>query len=255
MKRILLASLVCLITACLGAGYFYHVGRIASAGIAGMTCDTLVIEISDLDGNGPLTVEQVEQAVGKDLIGHRLADTDIEEIESRIDSLGEVVSCEVFYDGKSLKASVGQRKAALKFVTESGLAYYSDASGYLFPLRTQVDVQTLCGRIPLRIGEDFKGYLSDSDERLWLSGALSFASYLDCHDYWNRLADTLAIGPGGELTYVPKVGGIRFLMGDFGSIDEKFEKITYYYKAIAPLEKAAHYRNVNLKYKGQIICK
>ena len=46
-----------------------------------------------------------------------------------------------------------------------------------------------------------------------------------------------------------------FIIGQPTSLEEKFEKMGKYYKVIIPEKGSDAYRTVDLRYKGQIVCK
>ena len=63
------------------------------------------------------------------------------------------------------------------------------------------------------------------------------------------------IEENGELVLFPRSGPQRIIFGDSGNLEEKFEKLYTFYAQIVPVAGWNKYSEVNLKFRGEIICK
>ena len=59
----------------------------------------------------------------------------------------------------------------------------------------------------------------------------------------------------GDIALIPRKGKEIFIIGQPTSLEEKFEKMGKYYKVIIPEKGSDAYRTVDLRYRGQIVCK
>ena len=67
--------------------------------------------------------------------------------------------------------------------------------------------------------------------------------------------EMIKVESNGDLVVVPAEGKERFIVGRPEAIPEKFAKINEYYRRIKPSVEEDMYSSVNVKYKGQIICR
>ena len=58
-----------------------------------------------------------------------------------------------------------------------------------------------------------------------------------------------------DLILIPREGNERFLFGQPDNFKAKFERMKKYYTAVVPEKGADKYRQVDVRYKGQIICR
>jgi len=180
-------------------------------------------------------------------IGEVLDSLNLMSIENLIDSLPEVRKSEAWTtrDGV-LHIKVRTYEPQLVFSRGSRKLFCS-GDGYLFCSR-QFDgrgIREIYGELPfLPSGKDH-GFLRGEEEKAWLAGVLDIAG----RDFDGRIE----IIAGHELILRPDSREEIFLFGQPEEIDVKFRKIERYYEKIAPLEQ--NYKTVNLKYKGQTICR
>ena len=72
---------------------------------------------------------------------------------------------------------------------------------------------------------------------------------------WKRIIVQIHVDKNEDIILVPRDGKERFVIGKPTDIVEKFEKMKKYYTAIIPKAGSEQYKVVDLRYKGQIICK
>ena len=255
IKRILLSTAIAITVLGLCGGYFYHVSRIERSGRDSLICRNIEISVRDSAINRIITASQIRSVIGDGFLGMAVNSIDLNEVETRIDSLGEVLFSRVYPTSNSMIIEVMPRTAAVRFITDGGQHYYSDATGFLFPVESSVNTPVVTGKIPLRTGKNFKGYSIDPQERQWLKGILRFTSYIESNSYWKEMTSHVNIDEKGEIELYPLKGNVKFQFGKPEDLTEKFAKMELWYKAIAPTPKAASYSSVNLKYDNQIICR
>ncbi len=72
---------------------------------------------------------------------------------------------------------------------------------------------------------------------------------------WDKRLKYIRVESNGDLVAVPMEGREQFILGRPEAMPEKFSKINEYYKRIRPSVEENYYSSVNVKYKGQIICR
>ena len=223
-----------------------------------LDCRALAVEIADSSRMRFVSPADV-RAYLKDsvvFIGRRLDSIDLTGIERLLDHKSAVRKSEAWLsDNGTLHIRITQREPAVRF-QQGERGFYADSEGYLFPLsHYSARLVIVDGAVPLRFGAGFKGEPESPEERAWLRGILDMAAYMAGSRIWSENIAQITVRPDGDLILIPRTGGERFLFGPPQRIREKFDKMRDYYEYIAPSKEAGHYRTVNVKYKGQIICR
>ena len=72
---------------------------------------------------------------------------------------------------------------------------------------------------------------------------------------WEGRISKTQVQDNGDLVLVPVEGKEKIIFGRPENAQEKFAKVNEYYKRIKPAVEEGYYSTVNVKYKGQIICR
>ena len=192
VKKILLTSLVILLSGGLLGSWFWYVGRLEARGRSEADCRR--VDVILLDSLESRVVDRMEmhRFVSSRVLGQRTDTIDLHGIEQAVRSRGEVMSAEVYVrDPHTVAVEISQRKPVVRF--EKGAEHwYSDPEGYLFPVVHAVDVPVVTGNIPLSPGPGYKG-LAPSESRQWV---------LDIVDLAMEISDKQ-----GQKRYHEKTGG------------------------------------------------
>ncbi len=186
--------------------------------------------------------------------GQRLEDVDLVKMEDILRSKGAILESNAWTgDDGTLHVEITQRAPVVRFQIGT-LGWYADASGFLFPLqeRFPVRVPVVDGDIPLTLTPGFKGFPQSDEELEWLLRMTALATQMK--GFWNGKISQINVAPDGELMLIPRVGDECFRFGSPTGIDEKFERLRLYYEYIAPSRESA-YKNVDLRFDGQIVCR
>ena len=257
LKRILLTTLFCLLTAGLGGAYLYHAGRYAHQRAQEELCTGINVILADSIENRAVVRQDIIEMLdgGRGLIGHRMQDIDIYGLESSLAEKGEVRSVEVYGDmNGAVNIILEQRHPVMRFENGSK-KFYIDSTGYMFPVHNVANVPIVTGRIPVTYSSGQQGYPKTAGERNWIDGMIAMGDYIESHDYWHRMVEQLDIADNGDIHLCTRDSKYDILFGDATDIERKFSKLTAFYRSVAPLEEASHYKSVDLKYKNQIICR
>lgn len=225
-----------------------------------ITCHGAEITILDSTRNGFVSKGDVKGYLDKEYgtyIGEPVGEIDLQKIEDLIDSKSAVLKSQAFVtkDGM-LHIDVTQRKPIVRFQKSDG-GFYADAEGYIFPLQRSYasHVQVVDGNIPLAADSGFKGAIADPEERAWFYSMMSVINHMESSRLWKDKIVQINVDEDGGLILIPREGNERFLFGKPEDISGKFRKMEKYYTHIRPAKGDGHYAVVDLKYRGQIVCR
>lgn len=188
--------------------------------------------------------------------GLPLDSVDLGRIEKLICSHSAVRDCEAWItDDGVLHVELSQRQPVIR-LEDGQNACYADETGYLFPLQSRgsVQVPVVNGKVPFTVQKGFKGYLEDPEKALWLNRVIGLVDYMK-DGVWEKNIRRISVRSDGELLLYPAQGNEVFLFGAPVRIEEKFKLMSAYYRSIAPSKEPGYYSRVDLRYRGQVICK
>ena len=188
--------------------------------------------------------------------GLPLDSVDLCRIEQIIQSHSAVKDCEAWLtDDGILHVQLSQREPVVRF-DDGKNGYYADATGFIFPLqaRGEVDVPVVDGQLPLRIPRGFKGEPAEEAEKQWLAQMVDLACFMK-GSVWEKNISHISVSADGNLTLYPAQGQERFLFGPPVRIEEKMNLMGRYYDTVAPSQAPGYYRTVDLRYRGQLVCR
>lgn len=227
---------------------------------APLTCKGLNVVISDSLTNRFVSAEDVRKYIDSEFgeyVGCHIDSIDLRKVEEILDGKSAVLKSEAYTtpDGM-LNIALTQRTPIARFITQGG-GFYADSEGFIFPLQDSYAsrVHVIDGQIPVRIGRDFKGWLEEGPQKEWLEKVLEVVRYMEGNRTWKDKIVQINVKEGGELVLIPREGNEKFHFGQPDAIKEKFERMELYYTSIIPAKGTDYYRNVNVEYDGQIVCK
>lgn len=225
-----------------------------------IVCKGVKITVLDSAENSFVSVADVRQFIDRSygkIIGEPLDSIDLVKIEKIVDGRSAVRKSEAFVTRDSiLNITVTQRRPVVRFQKKDG-GFYADAEGYIFPLQNSYasHVQIVDGHIPLAANSGYKGDIEDPEERAWFSSVMNVINHMEGSKVWKGKIVQISVDENGELTLIPREGNERFLFGQPHSLEEKFSKMEKYYTTIIPEKGSDHYRSVDVRFEGQIVCK
>lgn len=246
MKKALRISLygIFILAFMAGMGVLLHIVAENRHSIA---CSSIKIDIA---GSGAFATEESLQ---KDIdnfygiyVGQRIEEVRTAEIEKMISLKPAVQNCEVWItDDGVLHVLVCEREPVLRFDFK-GKSTFVDRTGTLFPPQgSKCDsLQVLAISCDPARGAD----------RQWLEDLLTVAEKVARSKSWKERISGYMVEDNGDLVLLAS-SGERLIYGNFSRMEEKFDAIERYFTQIAPKHADSPYKSVNVKYKGQIICR
>lgn len=221
--------------------------------------ETLEVIVKDSLERKFVAKEDVEKWLDKEYrayAGLRLDSVNLGKIESIVLGHSAVRTCQAFLtDDGTLHIELTQRQPAVRF-DEGTNGYYCDAEGFIFPLqaRGSVEVPVVDGALPLHVTRGFKGAPATDAEKEWLQKILAMAAYMK-GTLWEKNIDRISVQKDGNLVITPVAGKEKFFFGPPVRIAEKFSLMDKYYTTVAPSKEPGHYSTVDVRYKGQLVCR
>ena len=225
-----------------------------------LKCTGLQVRIVDSLENSFVSRADVKKFLDREYgtyIGMPLDSLDLVKMEDIVDSRSAVMKSQAYVtkDG-TLHVDVTQRSPVVRFQKKDG-GFYADAEGYIFPLQSSYasHVQVIDGNIPLAANSGYKGCISDKKEMEWFKRMMDLVNFMETSKTWKDKIVQIHVADNGDIALIPRKGKEIFIIGQPTSLEEKFEKMGKYYKVIIPEKGSDAYRTVDLRYRGQIVCK
>ena len=220
---------------------------------------TLEVTVLDSLDRGFVAREDIEQWMDKEYrayAGLPLDSVDLARIEQIVLGHSAVKACEAWLtDDGILHVALSQRAPVVRF-DDGTNGYYADATGFLFPLQARgtVDVPVVDGHLPLTVPRGFKGEPSAPSEKEWLQQVVAFVGSMQ-GTVWEKDIRRMSADGNGNLTLYPLEGRERFLFGQPVRTAEKLALMGRYYDSVVPAREPGYYGTVDLRYRGQLICR
>lgn len=175
----------------------------------------------------------------------------VAEMETRLRSHPQIERVDVFVDARQrVTVRIEQPEVLLRVIDRNGANYYISTSGRKVPLSRHYTprVPVVTGDIPL-----FQDSLVREEGHV-LKQLHELGLTLREDSFSQALVEQIHYS-GGEFTLVPKMGRFRILLGDARGLDNKLDFIRTFYRDILPAAGWDTYSLVDLRFKGQIVCR
>lgn len=255
LKYILLATGAAVIAVCICCSFM--AGRQLRSTY---TCQGLEVTIKDSLENSFVSAADVKAYLDREYgiyKGIPLDSLDMVRIESIIDGRSAVKKSQAYVtrDG-ILHIDVTQRKPVVRF-QKAGGGFYADKEGYIFPLQKSYasHVQIIDGNIPLAANSGYKGELQNDREKKWFKDMMELINFMEDSRTWKDKIVQIHVNGNRDLILIPREGNEHINFGQPDNIEEKFAKLEKYYTSIIPAQGNGRYTKVDLRYRGQIVCR
>jgi len=196
--------------------------------------------------------------------GQRRDQLQTEAIEKFISSISQVKKVEVFQflDG-SWKIDVDMRVPIARIFNKFGESFYLDEEGNTMSLTQSHTARALVfsGEIKDKKSSISVAKIINNDSLISirkLDDIYRISSYV-CNDpLFHSLIGQVYLNKSGDFVLIPLVGDQKIIFGSAYSdseVEEKFKKLKIFYKEAMPYEGWETYKEISLKFDGQIVCK
>ncbi len=198
-------------------------------------------------------LEAIETNYGFVLEGTPIAELEVGRLEQMIEKDPFVADADVFVDAEGrVQIEIVQREPAMRIISNNGQNYYLDNNGAKMPLSEHFSARVLVatGNIP-PYSDDFM----DPEKENTLKELFALHTDLLEDEFMNALIEQIYVSNRGEYILIPKLGDQKIILGTYDNIADKFKRLKVFYKEGMPYEGWQKYSEINLKYKGQVVCR
>jgi cell division protein FtsQ len=194
----------------------------------------------------------------------RVNQLQIHSIERSIAAMAEVKNVNVFkHIGPHWEVKLELRKPIARIFNTSGQSYYLDQDGFmmyrsrLHTARVLVFSGAIRDVYNPRVNCDFinNSNLKSSQK---IDQIYRISNYV-CNDpLMQQLIGQVYLEPDGDFILIPMVGDQQIIFGparNTKEVSDKFERLTHFYKEALPREGWNKYKEISVKYDGQIVCR
>jgi cell division protein FtsQ len=180
-----------------------------------------------------------------ELQGIPLKKLDFTEIEELLESNPFIEKAEVYSSAKGvIDVEIEQREPLVRVVNNSGVSYYLDVNGFKIPTSSKFTPRLVVAT----------GSIESTGDSAVLGQLIRLCRFISSNEFWKAQFEQINVNHMGEFELVPKIGNHIIMIGKTEDLENKFNKLTIFYKEVLKNFDGDNFRMVNLKYKDQIIC-
>jgi cell division protein FtsQ len=218
------------------------------------TCNKITINILDKDQfqfvKEPTVLKIVNKDIDDNLIGRKVAQIDLVEIETRLSKNPFIKDAEAYFDmDGNMTVDLHQRRPIVRAIDPLNQPYYLDDEGKRMPMNEEYTPY-----IPIATPGtvDIRGF-KDSILRKYDSTLFILATAIQKDSFMRALTGQIVVEQGNEMTIIPRLGNFEINLGDVSDLDDKFLRLRSFYQVSLPAAGWNTYKKISLKYKNQII--
>ena len=193
---------------------------------------------------------ELDRGLGYQIIGQSFKTIDLGRIESLLEKNPFVKDAEVYIDGRNeLGIKIVQRKPIVRVISNRGEQYYLDEEGNKLPLSKHfaINIVTATGDYPSFSPEFLTGDNS-------LHDLFDLCTELEKEPFLKSMIVQVHVNLKKEFTLVPMIGDQKIIFGEFDDSMKKWKKLKVFYKEAMPFVGWRKYRNLDLRFRNQIVC-
>jgi cell division protein FtsQ len=192
------------------------------------------------------------------VLGEVVRNLEVKKIESRIATIRELEKAEVYMtvDG-ILHVDADQRDPIMRVITTFGNSYYIDKHGIIIPHSESYTPRlvVISGNIELPDDCIGRGEIYSLPDNKLIKQAYKMAAFINNDDFWSSQIEQVFVNSKQEFELVPRVGRHIVKFGNQMRMENKFNDLKVFYLNALPEMGWEKYKEINLRYDGQIVCK
>ncbi len=224
-------------------------------------CNRIEIDIKDSLDNALVSSDMLFSLIHNDdnlRLGTPMSEIDIESIETQLKEINELSSVEVYstIDG-TLHVEADQRDPIVRIITSYGNSYYIDDTGVIIDHSSDYTPRVLVvsGAISVPDKAINKGNVNSLAKTELLVEILDLVKEINSHDLWSSQFEQLWVSEDGNVELIPRVGNQVIKLGNPEGYRQRLKNLEAFYKDAIHDVGWNSYREINLMYEGQIVCK
>lgn len=196
-------------------------------------------------------VDRILQADNHPLIGRRMENINIHDLEKRLRSNPFIEFAKVYADMDGIiNVEISQRQPVLRIINRYDQDFYVDQHGLKIPLSANFTARVLVANG--FIDELFANRVDTLHTALAME-LFRAADYIRGDSLWDAQVAQIYVNKDREIELIPRVGNNRILLGNADSLDTKFRNLLVFYKKALPQVGWDAYKTINIKYANQVV--
>jgi len=218
------------------------------------TCRSIVVNIDNQFENYFVNEKDVVNLLtsgGKMIVGAKMNELGLRQIESRLENHKFVRNAEAYKDLKgNLIINIDQSRPVARIIGKKMPDRYISARGRILPTSRSFTtrVMLITGPWPDNPG------LNNMNDTETSRGLLELIRYINDDPFWKSQIAEMHIDKRGEITIYTQVSKQLVEFGKPENIKNKFRRLKIFYKKILPTKGWNSYEKVSIKYNNQIVC-
>ena len=196
-------------------------------------------------------VEGILRFNSNTLIGKKLDNIDIHDLEKRLKANPFVEGARVYMDMDGIVwIEVDQRQPIMRIMNQFDQDFYVDEHGLKLPMSDNFTANVLAANG--YIDERFSGKV-DTLKTTLAKDIFKTISFIRKDSLWDAQIAQVYVNQSHEIELIPRVGNQRILLGNADSLETKFHNLLVFYKQALPQVGWDAYKTINIKYANQIV--
>ena len=176
------------------------------------------------------------------VIGYPIADMPLNTIENKIENKSNIDNAEVYFSlNNCLHIDVQQKTPIARIKLKNQDEFYMDDQGAMFDLSYNYTERVLVAN----------GDINDSTD---IHKVYLLSKFIKSNTFWKSQIVQIYFNERKEIELIPRVGNHTILLGNIVSYKEKLNKLRLFYEQGVQQTGWNKYKEINLKYKDQIVC-
>lgn len=197
------------------------------------------------------SVDNILQVGSNTLIGRKLDNINMHDLEKKLKANPFIASARVFADMNGIiMVEITQRQPMMRMMNQFEQDFYIDDHGLKLPLSDNFTARVLAANG--YIEEPF-GSKVDTLHTALAKDVYKTAAYITKDSLWNAQIAQIYVNADHEMELIPRVGNQHILIGNADSLKNKFDNLLAFYKQAIPRVGWNVYETINIKYANQVI--
>jgi len=228
-----------------------------------VSCNKVSVKIDYSDERYFVTEEEILDIVEHycDSTGENTLDEGVKlrELEMKVMSHDAVKKCEIYTKvNGSMSVEVMQRAPIGRLINSKGDSFYMDQDGRLMPVMEGRPARVVIVNGNIRESYSPEPYYLNNDSAAKISvldEVFAVLGFIEKNAFWKAQIEQIYVNENKEFILVPKVGMHEVLFGTAENVAGKFNKLEQFYRKGLTAQGWRNYKTVDVRYKGQVICK
>jgi len=231
-------------------------------------CKGIKVSIADENEKGFIDrsdITELIKAKGTKIIGHPVRDININVLEKIINANPYVLHAEVYstIDGW-LHTDIQQRTPIVRIINNKDESFYIDQEGKYMPLNEKYTEPVIVAngfifdtyaQKQVRDSASYNFEKTPGQKLRTIDQVYYLSKYISGDTLWDAMFEQVYINAEQEIELIPRLGNQVILLGDISQLKEKLDKLKVFYQRGLNATGWEQYDLINIKYKGQVICR